>query len=76
MNTPVIRILLLAALLAPASASGQSIPTRHNEATVAELQAEMASHNLTSEELGGTDQGIHRPHHWSRPERSRSQRGD
>jgi len=50
------RILLLAALLAPASASGQSgtqnaIPTQHNEATVAELQAEMASGMLTSEAL-------------------------
>src|SRR6266571_6227495 len=56
MNTPVMRILLLAALLAPASASGQSgtqnaIPTQHNEATVAELQAEMASGMLTSEVL-------------------------
>jgi amidase len=56
MNFPVIRILLLAALLAPASASAQSdaqkdIPTRHNEATVAELQAEMASGALTSVEL-------------------------
>ncbi len=56
MNTPVMRILLLAALLAPASASGQSgtqnaIPTQHNEATVAELQAEMASGMLTSEAL-------------------------
>src|SRR5712692_5860309 len=56
MNTPVMRILLLAALLAPASASGQSgtqnaIPTQHNEATVAQLQAEMASGMLTSEVL-------------------------
>src|SRR5258708_7775962 len=56
MNTPAIRILLLAALLAPASASGQSgaqnaIPTQHNEATVAQLQSEMASRMLTSEEL-------------------------
>ena len=56
MNTPVMRILLLAALLAPASALGQSgtqnaIPTQHNEATVAELQAEMASGMLTSEVL-------------------------
>ena len=56
MNTPVMRILLLAALLAPASASGQSgtqnaIPTQHNEATVAQLQAEMASGMLTSEQL-------------------------
>ncbi len=56
MNTSVIRILLFAALLAPSVASGQSgtqnaIPTRHNEATVAELQAEMASGSLTSEVL-------------------------
>jgi len=56
MNIPAIRILLFAALLAPASALGQgasqnSIPTRHNEATVAQLQAEMASGALTSVEL-------------------------
>ena len=56
MTAPTIRTLLLAALLVPASASGQSgaqnaIPTRHNEATVAQLQAEMASGMLTSEEL-------------------------
>ena len=56
MNTPVMRILLLAALVAPASALGQSgtqnaIPTQHNEATVAQLQAEMASGMLTSEVL-------------------------
>jgi amidase len=56
MNIPAIRILLFAALLAPASAFGQSdsqksIPTEHNEATVAQLQAEMASGRLTSEEL-------------------------
>jgi amidase len=56
MNALVTRTLLLAALLAPASASGQSgaqnaIPTQHNEATVAQLQAEMASGALTSERL-------------------------
>src|SRR5258708_5528209 len=56
MNALVTRTLLLAALLAPASASGQSgtqnaIPTQHNEATVAQLQAEMASGMLTSEQL-------------------------
>src|SRR5216117_2629772 len=56
MNIPVIRILLLAALLAPASTFGQSatptsIPTQHNEATVAQLQAQMASGMLTSEQL-------------------------
>src|SRR2546429_437890 len=63
MNIPVIRILLLAALLAPASTFGQSatptsIPTQHNEATVAQLQAEMASGSLTSEQL--TQECIHR----------------
>src|SRR6267143_415569 len=58
MNTPMIHILLFAALLAPASAAARddshdrdSIPTQHNEATVAQLQAEMASGRLTSEEL-------------------------
>src|SRR4029077_14972435 len=56
MNIPAIRILLFAALLAPSSAFGQSvslssIPTEHNEATVAQLQAEMASGMLTSERL-------------------------
>lgn len=51
MNTPAIRILLFAALLAPASAFGQSVPTQHNEATVAQLQAEIASGSLTSEQL-------------------------
>ena len=54
-----IRILLLAALLAPplaaaGDATGNSdstaVPTQHNEATVAQLQAEMASGKLTSEE--------------------------
>jgi amidase len=42
---------LCAALFVPISAAGQNPPTRHNEATVAELQAEMASGALTSEEL-------------------------
>src|SRR5882762_1292916 len=58
MNTPMIHILLFAALLAPASAAARddshdrdSIPTQHNEATVAQLQAEMASGTLTSVEL-------------------------
>ena len=56
MNTPAIRILLFAALLAPASAFGQSasttsVPTQHNEATVAQLQADMAAGRLTSEQL-------------------------
>ena len=42
------------ALLLTTSALAQdakSVPTKHNEATVAELQAEMASHQLTSEQL-------------------------
>ena len=56
MNTLVLRILLLVALLLPVSAAAQSvspafIPTQHNEATVAQLQAEMASGALTSERL-------------------------
>jgi amidase len=56
MTTPVIRNLLLAALLLPASAAAQSassnsIPTQHNEATVAQLQAEMVAGTLTSEQL-------------------------
>ena len=56
MSTPAIRILFLAVLLTPSLASGQSgaqnaIPTKHNEATVAELQADMASGALTSEGL-------------------------
>jgi amidase len=56
MTAPVIRNLLLAALLLPTSAAAQSaaqnaIPAQHNEATVAQLQAEMASGRLTSEEL-------------------------
>src|SRR6266853_2603142 len=51
-----IRVLLLVALLAPVSApaqsnSSRSIPTQHNEATVAQLQAEMAAGKLTSEQL-------------------------
>jgi amidase len=56
MTAPVIRNLLLAALLLPTSAAAQStssssIPTQHNEATVAQLQAEMAAGTLTSEQL-------------------------
>jgi amidase len=56
MTAPTIRILLLAALLPSSSATAQNlpqnaIPTQHNEATVAQLQAEMASHMLTSEQL-------------------------
>jgi len=47
------RSLFLAALLVSTAAAqnSNSIPTKHNEATVAQLQAEMASHQLTSEEL-------------------------
>ena len=48
------RILLLAVLFVPSLAiaqNQQAIPTQFNEATVAELQAMMASHRLTSEEL-------------------------
>jgi amidase len=52
MTTSVIRNLLLAALLVPTSAAAQNaVPTKHNEATVAQLQAEMASGMLSSEEL-------------------------
>src|SRR5713226_820442 len=56
MIAPTIRNLLLAALLLSTSAAAQNsaqnaIPTQHNEATVAQLQAEMASGMLTSEEL-------------------------
>ncbi len=52
MNARAIRNLLFAALLMPASAAAQSaIPTQHNEATVAQLQAEMAAGTLTSVEL-------------------------
>lgn len=46
--------LLVAALLVPNLAAAQNqnaIPTEHNEATVAQLQAEMASGRLTSEQL-------------------------
>jgi amidase len=52
MTIPVIRTLLLAALLVPTSAAAQNaVPTQHNEATIAQLQAEMASGTLTSEVL-------------------------
>ncbi len=60
MIVPAVRTLLLAALLAlPVAAANDAtrnsdspdVPTRHNEATVAQLQAEMASGKLTSEEL-------------------------
>jgi amidase len=59
MIVPAIRTLLAAALLASLAAASDAnrhndsddVPTRHNEATVAQLQAEMASGKLTSEEL-------------------------
>ena len=61
MKIPGIRALFLGALLvSPLGAANDKIatdgdrddaPTRHNEATVAQLQAEMASGRLTSEEL-------------------------
>jgi amidase len=53
MTSTLTRIMAMAALLlAPlAAADDDNVPTRHNEATVAQLQAEMASGSLTSEEL-------------------------
>jgi len=51
---PILRTLALAALLVSILGAGQDqagVPTRHNEATVAQLQAEMASGKLTSEDL-------------------------
>ncbi|MGQ0834623.1 MAG: amidase [Gammaproteobacteria bacterium] len=48
------RILVAALLLSPMAATADhsdSAPSRHNEATVAELQAKMASGRLTSEQL-------------------------
>src|SRR5262245_36662538 len=48
------RILVLTILLTAVFAFGQnqnSIPTQHNEMTVAQLQAQMASGQLTSETL-------------------------
>ena len=57
MTTYVVRTLVLACLLvSPLAAQNTggnngSIPTQHNEATVAQLQAEMASGRLTSEQL-------------------------
>src|SRR5438270_12287477 len=47
-------LVLIATLLVSALATAQlqpAIPTQHNEATVAQLQAEMASGRLTSEQL-------------------------
>src|SRR5690349_9607990 len=54
MGRKLVRIHILAALLLSSLAAAQtqnSIPTQHNEATVAQLQAEMASGTLTSEAL-------------------------
>lgn len=52
MKTVAIRVLAVAVLSLPASAAAQhAVPTKHNEATVAELQAQMAAGTLTSEEL-------------------------
>ncbi len=60
MIVPALRTLLLSALLAlPLAAANDAtrnsespdVPKRHNEATVAQLQAEMASGKLTSESL-------------------------
>src|SRR5262245_16202148 len=60
--TMIARTILAAALLLPSLAAADdapakrpdpeaNVPTRHNEATIAQLQAEMASGQLTSEEL-------------------------
>jgi len=54
MRCPLSRILVLVPLLMALFAAAQdkdNIPTRHNEMTVAQLQAEMASGRLSSEEL-------------------------
>src|SRR5664279_738717 len=58
MNSLTLRILLLAALLATQQAAVAASPSNqpdhernHNEATVAQLEAEMAQGKLTSEQL-------------------------
>ena len=54
MTVLAIRTLLFASLLVSTLAAAQNpnaIPTQHNEATVAQLQAEMTSGSLTSEQL-------------------------
>jgi amidase len=55
MTAPAIRTIFFAALLlsplAAANEADDDIPTQHNEATVVQLQAEMASGELTSVEL-------------------------
>jgi amidase len=45
------RRLVFPVLLLFAFASAQKVPTQHNEATIAQLQADMAAHRLTSEQL-------------------------
>jgi amidase len=49
--TVIPRIVLTASLLSALAAWADDVPSRHNEATVAQLQAEMSSGRLTSEEL-------------------------
>ena len=53
MTSTLTRTMAMAALLLSplAAADDDNVPTRHNEATVAQLQAEMASGSLTSEAL-------------------------
>ena len=51
MATPVVRSIFLAALTASSFAAADNIPTQHNEATVAQLEADMAAGKLTSEQL-------------------------
>jgi len=51
MPTPAVRTILLAALTASNFAAADNIPTQHNEATVAQLEADMAAGKLTSEQL-------------------------
>lgn len=56
MKTYMVRTLFLACLLvsplaAQTGGTNSNVPTQHNEATVAQLQAEMASGQLTSEQL-------------------------
>jgi amidase len=51
MPTPVVRSILLTALTASNFAAADNIPTQHNEATVVQLEAEMAAGKLTSEQL-------------------------
>src|SRR5262249_53992686 len=51
MPMPVVRSILLTALTASNLAVADKVPTQHNEATVAQLTAEMAAGKLTSEQL-------------------------